>query len=111
MSSMRAVQISKPGADFELVQKEIPESRRMKYASKSKPAAFAMERSCGKRRLEFQCGRSQLFDVAVLRHGGKRLIAKLQQSSPRLSVCQFARLAVLKRRQAFVLKDRTTNSD
>ncbi|GEM_PF-3047040 len=110
MSSMRAVQISKPGAEFELVQKEIPEPRRMKYASKSKPAAFATERSCGKRRLEFQCGHSQLFDVAVLRHGGKRLIAKLQ-SSPRLSVCQFARLAVLKRRQAFVLKDRTTNSD
>jgi len=42
MAKMKAVQISKPGGDFELVEREIPEPGPGRCVLRSRPAVFAI---------------------------------------------------------------------
>ncbi len=41
MKKARAVQVSRPGGPFEMVEREIPSQDRAKFVSKCKPAACA----------------------------------------------------------------------
>ncbi len=41
VATMKSAQISKPGAAFEIVEREIPKPGRSKCASRCRPAAFA----------------------------------------------------------------------
>ena len=41
IATMKVAQISQPGGEFEIVEREIPKPQTGKYASKSKPAESA----------------------------------------------------------------------